>query len=195
MRIDHEHLRTKVLCGLLSLSLLTSAATAKGPVLAFADFSALLSPNVPAPRFPNMTGSTNGYRLPTNAIYFHLSWSPSPGTNIAGYKLYWGNGSRSYTNSMMTGTNLHGFITNLVCGARYWIAATASDKNGLESDYSVEVSAVAGLKEYVFQWQMATNLAGAWSSLLSITNQYWMTNSPRMDPMTAFYRINLQRTQ
>lgn len=71
-----------------------------------------------------------------------LAWSPSPGTNvIAQYKIYYGVASGTYTNSISAGTNLTLTVTSLRRGVRYYFAATAKDTQGLESDYSLEVSA------------------------------------------------------
>ena len=48
--------------------------------------------------------------------------------------------SATYTNAAAAGTNLTVSISNLVQGVTYYFAATAVDTNGLESDYSTEVS-------------------------------------------------------
>jgi hypothetical protein len=70
-----------------------------------------------------------------------LAWDPSPGTNvIANYNLYYGVASATYTNVVAAGTNTTVSVSNLVAGATYYFAATAVDTNGLESDYSTEVS-------------------------------------------------------
>ena len=45
--------------------------------------------------------------------------------------------------SVAAGTNLTVSVSNLVEGTTYYFAATAVDTNGLESDYSTEVSTVA----------------------------------------------------
>ncbi len=73
-----------------------------------------------------------------------LAWDPSPGTNdvIANYNLYYGAASGTYTNVVAAGTNLTASVSNLLEGITYYFAATAVDTNGLESDYSAEVSAM-----------------------------------------------------
>ena len=73
-----------------------------------------------------------------------LAWDPSPGTNdvIANYNLYYGAASGTYTNVVAAGTNLTVSVSNLLEGITYYFAATAVDTNGLESDYSAEVSAM-----------------------------------------------------
>jgi hypothetical protein len=69
-----------------------------------------------------------------------LAWDPSTGTNIAGYKLYYGASSRTYTNTLTVGTATSATISNLISGATYYCAATAYDTSNLESDFSNEVS-------------------------------------------------------
>jgi len=69
-----------------------------------------------------------------------VAWDPSPGTNvIASYHVYWGVASRTYTNSVSPGPALTVAVTNLVRGPTYYFAGTATDVNGLESDFSTEV--------------------------------------------------------
>ena len=68
-----------------------------------------------------------------------LAWDPSSGTNIAGYKLYYGGSSGTYTNTLTIGNSTNATVSNLVSGATYYFAATAVDTNGLESAYSNEV--------------------------------------------------------
>jgi hypothetical protein len=76
-----------------------------------------------------------------------LAWDPSPGTNaIANYNLYFGAASATYTNLVSAGTNTTVSVSNLVEGATYYFAATAVDTNGLESDYSTEVSTLVPVK-------------------------------------------------
>jgi hypothetical protein len=68
-----------------------------------------------------------------------LAWD-STTNNIAGYKIYYGEASHTYThtntvaNSNATGVT----ISNLVIGTTYYFAATAYDSSNLESDYSNE---------------------------------------------------------
>lgn len=68
-----------------------------------------------------------------------LSWDPSISENIAGYKLYIGSASRTYSKIVDVGNVLLFRLTNLPIGTSYF-AATAYDAVGNESDYSNEVS-------------------------------------------------------
>ena len=69
-----------------------------------------------------------------------LAWDPDAGGAIAGYRLYDGVVSRTYTNVIDTGTVTTQTVSNLTAGVTYFFAVTAYDTNGLESDYSSEVS-------------------------------------------------------
>lgn len=69
-----------------------------------------------------------------------LSWDPSPDPAVVGYNLYFGPGSRTYTNFVPAGNVTSIAITNLADDGIYYFAATAYDTKGLESDFSNEVS-------------------------------------------------------
>ena len=69
-----------------------------------------------------------------------LAWDPSPDTSISGYRLYEGVASRTYTTVIDVGHETMATVSNLTSGVTYYFAVTAYDTNGLESDYSDEVS-------------------------------------------------------
>jgi Bacterial Ig domain/Fibronectin type III domain len=69
-----------------------------------------------------------------------LGWDPDPGSAIVGYRLYDGVASRAYTNVIDTGTATTQAVSNLTVGVTYFFAVTAVGTNGLESDYSAEIS-------------------------------------------------------
>lgn len=87
-----------------------------------------------------LTGSAQ-FLFPTNPVpRVQLGWNPVLQDIVAGYRLYWGAGSRQYTNlaeiaGRDTGT---AWITNLAWSATYYFAATSYTTNGLESDFSNE---------------------------------------------------------
>ena len=83
--------------------------------------------------------------LPINANpSVTLAWDPVQNTTnstIAHYSVYYGPASTLYTSFQPSrGTNTSLTISNLGRGSTYYFAATATDTNGLESDYSSEVS-------------------------------------------------------
>ena len=67
-----------------------------------------------------------------------LVWNPSFDTNVSGYNIYYGVGSRAYTNVVDVGNVLTCTITGLVEGVTYYFAATAYNVLGMESDFSNE---------------------------------------------------------
>jgi sulfur relay (sulfurtransferase) complex TusBCD TusD component (DsrE family) len=68
-----------------------------------------------------------------------LAWNRCAGTNVAFYKLYYGVASRTYTNASNVGNATNATISSLISGKIYYIAATACNTSGLESDYSTEI--------------------------------------------------------
>jgi hypothetical protein len=70
-----------------------------------------------------------------------LAWSPpTPSTGIAGYRLYDGTTSQTYSNMFDLGNSTNGTVTGLTAGRTYYFAVTAYDIVGLESPFSGEVS-------------------------------------------------------
>jgi len=69
-----------------------------------------------------------------------LAWDPGIDPSVAGYNLYYGPSSRNYTNSVLAGSATTVTVSNLAAGFTYYFAATAYDTNGIESDYSSEVT-------------------------------------------------------
>ena len=69
-----------------------------------------------------------------------LAWDANTSNTVAGYRLYDGIASRTYTNVIAAGNATTATASNLVSGATYFFAVTAVGTNGLESDYSSEVS-------------------------------------------------------
>src|SRR5438874_1541181 len=68
-----------------------------------------------------------------------LAWNRSPGTNIVGYKVYYGVASRTYTAVVSAGNSTNATVSGLTSGATYFFAVTSYDPSGLESDYSSEI--------------------------------------------------------
>lgn len=71
-----------------------------------------------------------------------LAWNANTETNLAGYRLYHGLASRSYSTGYVQ--VLHpvttATVTNLAAGPTNYFAVTAYTSAGLESDYSDEVA-------------------------------------------------------
>jgi hypothetical protein len=80
---------------------------------------------------------TNAY-----AAQVTFAWDQNTESNLAGYKIYYGNSSRKYTRSVdvkdRTATTCT--ISDLIEGQTYYFAATAYNNSLVQSDYSIEVS-------------------------------------------------------
>jgi len=69
-----------------------------------------------------------------------LVWKASPDTNVVGYRVYYGVGSRAYTNMVDLGRSTSVTISALRPGVCYYFTATAYNTLGLESPFSGEIS-------------------------------------------------------
>jgi len=121
-----------------------------------------------------------------------LAWDASASSAVAGYRLYYGTNTRSY--QFVTNTDL--MLTQAVVlphRGRWFFAATAYDTNGLESDFSSEVSwesrpappVMAG-KTWVRLTPVfgrSTNLA-SWGSVTGEATWFPATNR------AEFFRVN-----
>lgn len=69
-----------------------------------------------------------------------LAWDPnSPSENIAGYKLYYGTESRSYSGFIDITNGTLKKVSKLAKGTHYYFAVTAYNQAGQESDFSEEL--------------------------------------------------------
>ena len=80
------------------------------------------------------------------AAELSFGWSPNTEPNLAGYKIYYGTASRTYSMSIDVGNPpiIDGKVTRTLTifpreETLYYFSATAYDVNGFESDYSTEV--------------------------------------------------------
>jgi len=80
----------------------------------------------------------SAYR-PVYAADVTLQWDPNIETDLAGYKVYYGTGSRSYSAPISLGLQATYTVTGLAPGT-YYFAVTAFNRDGLESAFSNEVS-------------------------------------------------------
>jgi oxalate decarboxylase/phosphoglucose isomerase-like protein (cupin superfamily) len=69
-----------------------------------------------------------------------LAWSPSTDPSVAGYNIYYGGASGTYTNMISVGNATNATISGLDQGTTYYFAATTYTAAGVESSFSSEVS-------------------------------------------------------
>lgn len=82
--------------------------------------------------------------LPTLAIAdgsLTVSWNPNSESDLAGYKVYYGDRSGNYPTVINVGNVTTYTVSNLQGGVTYYFVVTAYDNSGNESSYSLEVSA------------------------------------------------------
>jgi len=80
--------------------------------------------------------------LPANSLanYLTLSWDLNTVPDLAGYQVYYGTASREYVYSIDVGDIIVYRLDDFLDGVTYFIAVTAYDTSGNESDFSNEVS-------------------------------------------------------
>ena len=143
-----------------------------------------------------------------------LQWNPNTDSSVAGYNLYYGGASRSYTNSLSVGNTTNAMVSGLVEGKTYFFAVTAYDTQGYESDYSDEtVYLVPGYltmtpganpgdpmriqfpvrSGHWYELQMSSNLV-SWSTVWQVTgtaNNWVEFDAPASGAGSQFYRLVL----
>ena len=74
------------------------------------------------------------------AATVNLAWDASTGSNIAGYKMYYGMSSGNYSYNVDVGNNKNCSLSGLQEGKKYYFAATAYNTGKVESAHSNEIS-------------------------------------------------------
>ncbi|MBW2122995.1 MAG: cadherin-like domain-containing protein [Deltaproteobacteria bacterium] len=69
-----------------------------------------------------------------------LTWNPNTEPDLAGYRVYYGNATRNYTSMVDVAHQTTCILSGLEEGRTYYVAATAYDVSGNESDLSEEIS-------------------------------------------------------
>src|SRR5438445_13064384 len=81
---------------------------------------------------------TFGARAATTNVT--LAWNANTETNLAGYRVYYGTASGTYSGSKPVAADVTSTtISNLTFGQVYYFAATATNAAGLESAFSTQV--------------------------------------------------------
>lgn len=86
-----------------------------------------------------LTALVMAWAVTANGQRVALAWDASPCACAVGYRLYYGTNARSYQFVTNSGMSLTQSVV-LPHGGRWFFAATVISTNGLESDFSNEVS-------------------------------------------------------
>lgn len=85
--------------------------------------------------------------LPAMGESFRFQWDPSPEPDVAGYNLYYGSSPRQYQANLLLGTDVcngHSCTAQLELEQGHWyVAVTAFDQQGNESEYSEELHVIS----------------------------------------------------
>ncbi len=73
------------------------------------------------------------------AANVNVAWNASTGSNISGYKIYYGTSSRNYAYNVNVGKSTSASLSGLQEGRKYYFAATAYTSSA-ESNYSSELA-------------------------------------------------------
>ncbi len=88
-----------------------------------------------------------------------LAWDPNIDSDLMGYKVYYGTGSRSYGPPIDVRNATTFTVLGLTKGVTYYFAVTAYDSYNNESDYSNEVYGSVSQRDL-------SDLTGQWTSLV-----------------------------
>ncbi len=80
--------------------------------------------------------------IPDSSSSLKLVWDANKEADLAGYRLYYGTASKEYTQMIDVGNVTEFHLDQLQTGMTYYLALTAYDFDGNESDFSKEASGV-----------------------------------------------------
>jgi hypothetical protein len=103
------------------------------------DNSSESSYTVPSPGDTTPPLAPQGVASGVSDVNITLSWKANTESDLSGYKVYYGNSSRSYSPSIPAGNVTSYTVDNLEAGKTYYLAVSALDSAANESGYSLEV--------------------------------------------------------
>jgi hypothetical protein len=137
--------------------------------------------------------------LPLNSLasYLTLAWDSNAEPDLAGYSIYYGTASREYVDSIDVGNITTYRLDHLLDGLTYFIAVTAYDTSGNESDFSHEVS--VPVKDTSFSGVTLNELGSEdgfteWGCFIA-TAAYGSLWEPRVQALRDFRDHYLTKTQ
>lgn len=124
-----------------------------------------------------------------------ISWTIVDDSAVS-CRVYYGVASHVYTNFVQVGLTNHATISGLQSGIQYFFALTDLNSNGVESDYSVEISTAIPVPP-IPSITDATIYFGPFTILSSADMQTWSTNivpgffTTPVGASNQFFRVTL----
>ena len=121
-----------------------------------------------------------------------LAWDASASADVAGYRLYWGTNTGAYQFVTNAGLVLTQSVV-LPHSGRWFFAATAVGTNGLESDFSSEVSWESKPLPPVMAGEAWVRLAPVFGRSTNLASWGSVTGEATWFPATnraEFFRVN-----
>jgi hypothetical protein len=124
--------------------------------------------------------------LTTSAIVhagaIKVKWDANTEPDLAGYKVYLGTTSQSYSKIIDVGDTTSTIIRNVNYGQRYYVVVTAYDESGNESNPSSEVSVQVTAPQIAAQWT-STGMRLNWGSVYGADSyEVFRDSYPYADP-------------
>jgi hypothetical protein len=89
-----------------------------------------------------------------------MAWNRSTNAIVAGYNVYYGGKSGTYTNKICAGNATNATLSGLVQGTTYYFAVTTYTSSGVESPFSSEVSYLVPLNIPIVNYAPTLNALG-----------------------------------
>jgi hypothetical protein len=133
----------------------------------------------------------------TVAAVVIVEWDANPETNIAGYKVYWGEATRTYDNVSDVG-DATSFTDTFPLG-NYFLAVTAYNTEGFESDFSEEMALaiiappVLRFESNALTWSGSGAWQVCWTNALRTNQQIIFTNCVPLGMFRSSCMISVRR--
>ena len=118
-----------------------------------------------------------------------LAWDPSPTADTAGYRLYLGTASQSYTSIVDVGLANSATLSTLVPGVTYFITATAYDLAGLESGRCNELRYTASSPVAQLQLSRSSGSSMSISGIGPVNASYEVLATPDFITWTVIGKV------
>lgn len=115
-----------------------------------------------------------------------LAWDPSPGPDIAGYKIYYGTAPGDYSQTVTVGNTTNATISGLIEGFTYYFAATAYNSFDLESEPCEEISYTVPAPVTL---QMRSTLQNGVPTLFITSGQTALSDSASQSPSVDLWTL------